>query len=1038
MTFIHQDFETRSLADLTVVGGLKYALDASTHAMLWSWGLDDDPIKLWCPDLSADLVPEVWAYVKSRMSAIGVCPAEVVEALKKPDTYLVGWNEPFDFKVWRQVVVPDHNWPDIRPEQTLDAMAQAQASNLPGSLDFAGRALGLGTKTIGGKAIMKRFADAAQPLPGAPADIAALMAKGLTRERAVQTAIDAWALYLDYSVQDTELMRDVWKCTRPLDAQEWQEYWVSERINDRGMLADLDVCRGAASYHIEEAEHVVEQVKQITGGAIAGPSFTAQINQWVYDRLPDDLAELMVKKRDDEGYVTNLTGDKTIMTRLLEEFQTSDTPPADEVVDLIEVLQFGRSSSALKFQKILDQEVDGRLTGSYVFNGAGQTGRFSSRGVQVHNLPRDYLKNELDVLDMIAAGLPIENLRAIGPVSAVLAKLIRPTFMAPPGKTLVWGDWSAIEARVTPWLAASRDAEEAVLAPFRQSDVDGSKPDLYVLNAASIFHVPADVIWERYKNGDPEAKAYRQGGKVACIAEGQQVLTDIGLVPIEQVTLDMKVWDGQSFVSHQGSVFMGYKDVYEYDGLIATLDHIIWTEEAGETRFGEAIRRGYHHVKSGAGRAPIRVGGDRFARTAVPATEVADVLCFMPVYELRRGEIYLPGEPSTREIARLPALHETSPNTEMAGPPAYRREKPMHQSDRQKLPSVRGARDRVSFSVGDSRRRMDTAEPGSGQKPGNRPDRQHGPLRAWESALGDRTSATSEQARFKDRGELGLYPERVALRLQHGTPETLRGVDAGGDYPTGSRRSYRGEEGMAYYRGKVAVYDIANAGPLHRFTVSDCLVHNCLALGFRGSVGALKAMAKNYGIRLSNEEAKTWVDGWRDRNRWNKRFGVKCEEAAFSAMARPGDRLKAGRLTYQFLPGLMGGTLVCYLPDGRPIVYPKARISKVEKFGKEQDAITYLNGMGRRHLWDGLQIENGTQATAASILRQTLVRLDVEEKEAEIVLHTHDEVGGEVDEAKASGFAERLHGVMVRGFDWTEGLPLAAEVSTSWYYTKGA
>ena len=243
---------------------------------------------------------------------------------------------------------------------------------------------------------------------------------------------------------------------------------------------------------------------------------------------------------------------------------------------------------------------------------------------------------------------------------------------------------------------------------------------------------------------------------------------------------------------------------------------------------------------------------------------------------------------------------------------------------------------------------------------------------------------------------------------------------------------------MAYYRGKVAVYDIANAGPLHRFTVSDCLVHNCLALGFRGSVGALKAMAKNYGIRLSNEEAKTWVDGWRDRNRWNKRFGVKCETAAFSAMDRPGDRLKAGRLTYQFLPGLMGGTLVCYLPDGRPIVYPKARVSKVEKFGKEQDAITYLNGMGRRHLWDGLQIENGTQATAASILRQTLVRLDVEEKEAEIVLHTHDEVGGEVDEAKASGFAERLQGVMVRGFDWTEGLPLAAEVSTSWYYTKGA
>jgi len=1040
MSFCFFDWETRSALDLTVTGTLKYVLDPSTQPLLLSWAVDDEPVKLWCPDISRHLNVDVWAYVYNRMFAHGPAPHDIRAHLEQPDGYVVAHNAAFDRNVWQQIATPDYGFPHLPLERVLDNQAQAQASNLPGGLDFAGRALGLGTKTIGGKAIMKRFADAAQPLPGAPADIAALMAKGYSREKAVQTAIDAWALYLDYSVQDTELMRDVWKCTRPLDAQEWAEYWVSEKINDRGMLADLDVCAGAATYHVEEAAYVVERVKEITGGAIAGPSFTAQINQWVYDRLPDDLAELMVKKRDDEGYVTNLTGDKTIMTRLLEEFQTSDTPPADEVIDLIEVLQFGRSSSALKFQKILDQSVDGRLTGSYVFNGAGQTGRYSSRGTQIHNLPRDYLKNELDVLDLVAANVPIEKLREIGPVSSVLAKLIRPTFIAPMGKLLVWGDWSAIEARVTPWLAATRDAEEAVLVPFRESDVDKTKPDVYVLNAAQVFKVYPDVLWERYMNGDPEAKAYRQGGKVMV-----------------------------------------------------------------------------------------------------------------------------------------------------------------------------------------------------------------------------------------------------------------------------------------------------------------------LSLGFRGSVGALKAMAKNYGIRLSNEEAKTWVDGWRDRNRWNKRFGVKCEEAAFSAMRQPGDMLKAGRIQYQFVPGLMGGTLVAYLPDGRPIVYPKAKISRVEKFGKMQDAITYLNGMGYRHLWDGLQIENClagdtpvltrrgivrldmvqgtdllwdgiewvphsklilkgiqpvidkwgvrltpdhlvrivdgwkkaedcsrydradvwlpndaetfrsdggprqkghlvgalrlreriggayrwlqeqskavayklwlqnqgaasgrasfpryvstsgilgvalngrslyptnpsgveelrwardhglppvativrdlldrygpdlsigasdraveqprelrtdelllgdstradaehptepdgrhaegphagnrslgserdrrddaalqtgprlgderailtpglrqpvsvkvydllncgprnrftvfdsdgvpflvhncTQATAASILRQTLVRLDVEEKEAQIVLHTHDEVGGEVDETSAGAFAERLHETMVRGWDWTEGLPLAAEVSTSWYYTKSA
>ena len=52
----------------------------------------------------------------------------------------------------------------------------------------------------------------------------------------------------------------------------------------------------------------------------------------------------------------------------------------------------------------------------------------------------------------------------------------------------------------------------------------------------------------------------RQKGKItelACIAEGELVLTDQGLVPIEKVTVDMKLWDGQSWVSHDGVIYKG-------------------------------------------------------------------------------------------------------------------------------------------------------------------------------------------------------------------------------------------------------------------------------------------------------------------------------------------------------------------------------------------------------------------------------------------------------------------------------------------------
>lgn len=241
---------------------------------------------------------------------------------------------------------------------------------------------------------------------------------------------------------------------------------------------------------------------------------------------------------------------------------------------------------------------------------------------------------------------------------------------------------------------------------------------------------------------------------------------------------------------------------------------------------------------------------------------------------------------------------------------------------------------------------------------------------------------------------------------------------------------------MAHYRGKVAVYDIVNAGPSHRFTVSDVLVHNCLALGFLGGVGALRAMARGYGMRLSNEEGKKIVDGWRDRNRWARKFGDQCERAAFEAIANPMRRCPAGKLIYMYVPALMGGSLVCYLPCGRPLMYPMARISDVEKFGKPDKAITYLNGMGRRSLWNGLQVENATQGAAASLLRGTMVR--VYDRFGDILAgDTHDEVICEVDETRAWAFADQLDAVMVEGFQWSQGLPLAAETTVNWYYSKG-
>ena len=65
---------------------------------------------------------------------------------------------------------------------------------------------------------------------------------------------------------------------------------------------------------------------------------------------------------------------------------------------------------------------------------------------------------------------------------------------------------------------------------------------------------------------------------VNCVAHGERVLTDQGLVPIQDVTRDMKVWDGEEWVRHDGVIYQGKREVIEYAGLRATrCSACLWT-----------------------------------------------------------------------------------------------------------------------------------------------------------------------------------------------------------------------------------------------------------------------------------------------------------------------------------------------------------------------------------------------------------------------------------------------------------------------------
>src|SRR6516164_3016012 len=182
-----------------------------------------------------------------------------------------------------------------------------------------------------------------------------------------------------------------------------------------------------------------------------------------------------------------------------------------------ELRLFGAGASPKKFARLEAQQVDGVLRDQYRFSGGFQTGRMSSRGAQIQNLTRDVLGEEgvaeAPLIDAIADGCSYAALAAASPVEVPVARklalLVRPALVAAPGKLFVWSDWSAIEARITPWLAASPNAER-VLDIFRANDADPTRPDIYTIAAADILHkVPSAIT-----------KTERNIGKVACLALG--------------------------------------------------------------------------------------------------------------------------------------------------------------------------------------------------------------------------------------------------------------------------------------------------------------------------------------------------------------------------------------------------------------------------------------------------------------------------------------------------------------------------------------
>ena len=263
----------------------------------------------------------------------------------------------------------------------------------------------------------------------------------------------------------------------PVSQEEWENYHLDQRINDRGILLDRTLVTQAIRCDERFKRTHLEQARSVTG--LENPNSPAQLKAW--------LAEKGVEAE---------SLSKASVLELLSH--------AEGEVELALSLRQELAKSSVKKYTAMESVVcpDDRARGLIQFYGANRTGRFAGRLIQVQNLPQNHLPDLKQARTLVRDGCFDAVELLYDSVPLVLSELIRTAFIPKPGCRFFVADFSAIEARVIAWIAGEQ---------WRQ-DVFAKGGDIYCASASQMFHVP---VVKHGINGH-----LRQKGKIAELALG--------------------------------------------------------------------------------------------------------------------------------------------------------------------------------------------------------------------------------------------------------------------------------------------------------------------------------------------------------------------------------------------------------------------------------------------------------------------------------------------------------------------------------------
>lgn len=405
------DLETYSSVDLGKSGVYKYAESEDFEILLFAYSIDDREVKV--IDLaSGEVIPE-----------------EILSALSDENVEKWAFNANFE-----RVCLSKFLGERLKPQGWYCTMIWSAYLGLPLSLEKVGEVLKLDKQKMNeGKALIRYFSIPCKPTK----------ANGMRKRNLPHHDLKKWSTFKEYNQRDVETEMAIKKklSAFPMPQSEWENYWIDQNINDRGILIDESLVDSAIKF--DEILREENMLRAIELTSLENPNSPLQLKEWLNKKglEIDSLA-----KKDVESALKNVEGDIKEVLELRQELSKSSV----------------RKYDAMKNVK----GKDNRARGLIQFYGANRTGRYSGRLIQVQNLRRNNLK-DLDLARSFVKNRDYETMEILyESPSDILSQLIRTAFIPKEGTRFIISDFSAIEARVLAWLAG----EQWVLDAFENGE----------------------------------------------------------------------------------------------------------------------------------------------------------------------------------------------------------------------------------------------------------------------------------------------------------------------------------------------------------------------------------------------------------------------------------------------------------------------------------------------------------------------------------------------------------------------------------------